>query len=239
VIQPLDVAAWQALSRPGANNSAQAKLSSLLSSTRGALELIMAINSKRLREFPAVERDAIAMGVASPDAHIRDLFEKFLPEEQRPKRLGTAIKPEALLAMAGNASDGRRLFFETAGVQCRNCHQIQGQGTNVGPDLTQIGKKYDRAKILENILDPSRQIDPAFVVHLAVTSDGRLHSGLLVEKSPATIVLKDAKNNLLQLNASDVQQITPQQQSLMPDLLLRDLTAQQVADLLAFLSGLK
>jgi hypothetical protein len=51
-------------------------------------------------------------------------------------------------------------------------------------------------------------------------------------------VLKDAKNNLIRLTTSDVEQLSPQQQSLMPDLLLRDMTAEQVADLLAFLSAL-
>jgi putative heme-binding domain-containing protein len=143
------------------------------------------------------------------------------------------------MALPGETERGRQLFLNTAGVQCRNCHQIQGQGTAVGPDLTQVGKKYDRAKLLENILSPSREIDPKFVVYLAEGSDGRLHSGLLVERTEQAIVLKDAKNQLIRLAASDVEQLTSQQQSLMPDLLLRDLTAQQVADLLAFLSSLK
>jgi uncharacterized repeat protein (TIGR03806 family) len=209
----------------------------LLRSTRGALILALALNDGGKRN--TVRKIVADKSMAFPESHIRDLFERWVPEEQRPKRLGAAIKPDVLLGMKGTADGGRRLFFENAGVQCRNCHKIQGQGTDVGPELSQIGKKYDRAKILENILEPSREIDPKFVVHLAQTADGKLHSGILVERTADTIVLKDAKNNLIRLPASEVEQLAPQQQSLMPDLLLRDMTAEQVADLLAFLSELK
>jgi len=52
-------------------------------------------------------------------------------------------------------------------------------------------------------------------------------------------VLRDAKDKPIRIPTGDVEQIVPQRQSLMPELLLRDMTAEQVADLLAFLSGLK
>jgi putative heme-binding domain-containing protein len=74
---------------------------------------------------------------------------------------------------------------------------------------------------------------------MAETKDGRLHSGLLVERTEQAVVLKDAKNQIIRLAANEIEQLTSQQQSLMPDLLLRDLTAQQVADLIAFLSSLR
>ena len=47
------------------------------------------------------------------------------------------------------------------GVQCAVCHKIGDNGGIVGPDLSQIGKKLNRAKILESILDPSKEIEPA------------------------------------------------------------------------------
>jgi len=52
-------------------------------------------------------------------------------------------------------------------------------------------------------------------------------------------VLKDAESKLTTVAAEDIEQMVPQQQSIMPDLLLRDLTAEQVADLTTFLSSLK
>jgi len=139
----------------------------------------------------------------------------------------------------GDAQRGRTVFAQTSGVQCKNCHKIGELGTDLGPDLSQIGKKYDRTKILENILDPSREIDPKFRVHLVETVDGRVHTGLLIEKNLEQVVLKDAKNKEIRLSVNDIDEIVPQQLSMMPDLLLRDLTAQQVADLIAYLGSLK
>jgi putative heme-binding domain-containing protein len=215
----------------------QRLIDQLLATTRGAISAMLTIDRGKFRA--EIRQAVVARGTASADSHVRDLFEKYLPEEQRPKRLGSVIQPSAILALSGDQDRGRQLFFNTAGVQCRNCHQIQQQGTAVGPDLSQVGKKYDRAKLLENILSPSREIDPKFVVHMAETKDGRLHSGLLVERTEQAVVLKDAKNQIIRLAANEIEQLTSQQQSLMPDLLLRDLTAQQVADLIAFLSALR
>src|SRR5206468_5764296 len=119
----------------------------LLSSTSGALILAHALDRKLL---PAgLSPSVIAIAAARPEMEIRDLFERFLPAEQRTVRLGTNIRPQAILALKGDVERGRAVFFKTAGVQCATCHKIGGVGGAVGPDLSEIGKKYDRAKILE------------------------------------------------------------------------------------------
>ena len=64
-------------------------------------------------------------------------------------------------------------------------------------------------------------------------------SGLLVEKNDKEVVLKDSKRQLLRLPVSDVEGMYPQQKSLMPELLLRDMSAEQVADLLTWLESLR
>ncbi|MBP85655.1 MAG: hypothetical protein CMJ64_02895 [Planctomycetaceae bacterium] len=212
------------------------KLDPELSATSDALMVMHAIGAT---SDDAALRDAVLALVSQQPAHIRDLFERFLPEEQRTKRLGAVIRPEAILGLKGDSERGKAVFFQTSGVQCKSCHKIGGEGTDVGPDLSEVGKKYDRAKILENILTPSRQIDPKFRVHLVLTADGKVHSGLLMKNEPPEVILKDAKGKLIKLASDDIEQMTPQQQSMMPDLLLRDLTAQQVADLIAYLSTLK
>jgi putative heme-binding domain-containing protein len=188
---------------------------------------------------PGTQNPIIATGYAQPDPAIRDLFERFIPEEQRVQRLGGAIKPADILAMKGDAVRGRVLFLETAGVQCKNCHKIGEQGQSVGPELTLIGKKLDKAKILENILEPSKTIEPQFVSHLVETTGGEVHTGLLVRRTDAETVLKKADGKEVSISAAEIERSVPQQKSLMPDLLLRDLAPQQAADLLEFLAGLK
>jgi putative heme-binding domain-containing protein len=182
---------------------------------------------------------AIEKGYSHPDPAIRDLFERFIPEEKRHQRLGGSIKPADILAMKGDATRGKTLFLETAGVQCKNCHKIGDQGQSLGPDLTQIGKKLDKAKLLENILEPSKTIDPQFVSHLVETTTGEVHTGLLVRNGETELVLKKADGKEVTIPATEIERSSPQQKSLMPDLLLRDLSPQQAADLLEFLASLK
>jgi hypothetical protein len=64
-------------------------------------------------------------------------------------------------------------------------------------------------------------------------------TGLLVTKDANEVVLKDAQDKVIRIPSKQIEQLVPQRQSLMPDLLLRDMTAQQVADLLAYLGSLK
>ena len=71
------------------------------------------------------------------------------------------------------------------------------------------------------------------------TIDGRTLAGLLVGETEMEIVLRDAQDKELRVQKKDVEQRLEQKRSLMPDLLLRDLTAEQAADLLAFLESLK
>lgn len=209
----------------------------LLSAPSAALQLVDAINAGNLgRE---TERLVIPAGANNPDPAIRDLFERFVPEEQRVQRLGGAIKEAEILAMKGSAERGRAVFFETVGVQCKNCHKIGNEGQALGPELTLIGKKLDKPKILENILEPSKTIEPQFVSHLVETTGGEVHTGLLVRRSEAEVVLKKADGKEVAIPSAEIERSVPQQKSLMPDLLLRDMTPQQAADLLEFLAGLK
>jgi putative heme-binding domain-containing protein len=206
----------------------------LLSSTSGALVLQYGLEDAHM---PAsVRRIAIERGGQHPDIQVRDLFERFLPEERRTRRLGGAIDPQDILKLAGDAKRGKQLFLETEGVACKNCHQIAGRGTPLGPELTQISKKYNRAQLLESILEPSKGIEPKFVTYLIETVDGRVITGLLVFRDEQIVVLKDAQSKEVRISTSQVQFFAPQQKSLMPELLLQDMTAQQVADLIEFLA---
>jgi putative heme-binding domain-containing protein len=185
-----------------------------------------------------VRGQVLAAAQAHPDEQVRDLFERFVPDEQRVRRLGSVIKPELLLALKGDAARGKELFFK-AGNLCVNCHRVGATGSTLGPDLSQIGKKYSKAQLLESILDPSKTIDPQYVAYTAETSAGKVYTGLLAAKTAREVVLKDADGKEVRLPADKVTALVPSKKSLMPEQLLRDLTAEQAADLLEFLASLK
>jgi len=209
----------------------------LLTSTARALALLHFMEKSQLST--KVRTQIIEHGAVHSDVQIRDLFERFVPEENRTKRLGTVIDEEQLLAKRGDSDRGKSIFFKTAGVQCKSCHKIGTEGGSLGPDLTQIGKKYNRLQLLESILRPSKAIDPKFGTYLVETLQGRVHAGLLITKTDESVVLKTAPNKEIRIAVEDIELFAPQQKSMMPELLLQDMTADQVADLLEFLLSLR
>jgi uncharacterized repeat protein (TIGR03806 family) len=209
----------------------------MLSATSTALLLSRALAEDRVPQ--SIRPQILSAALASPEVQVRDLFERFVPDDKRIKRLGSVIKPETILALKGNAERGRELFFKSATLQCINCHRVQGTGATLGPDLSDIARKNTRAQILESILEPSKQIDPKYQTYMVETTDGKFHTGLLGEKTDKEVVLRMAGDKETRIPAAKVVSLTPQKVSIMPELLLRDVTAEQAADLLEFLAGLK
>ncbi|NNE00149.1 MAG: hypothetical protein HKN47_22750, partial [Pirellulaceae bacterium] len=135
-------------------------IDSLLASTSGATALSLAcsdeLDNSELRNL------IVRLGNAHQEPQIRDLFEHYLPESQRVKRLGPTINADALLAIAGSSERGRQLFEQSKEINCRQCHRIGAVGKNVGPDLSSLGIQRTTREILASILDPSDKIEPKY-----------------------------------------------------------------------------
>lgn len=212
-------------------------INELLADPRGAVALLRAERENRLPT--TVTTSVIEAATRHQSIAVRDLFEPLLPDDQKTERLGDSIDVDQLLQLAGDSARGHQLFLKGEGIQCRNCHRVGTQGKQLGPDLTQIGKKLTKDKILENLLDPSRTIDPKYATWLVETDKGKVFTGLLISRNEDEIVIRDTQNKELRFETKHVDGVFPQRKSLMPDRLLRDLTAQQAADLLAWLATLK
>jgi putative heme-binding domain-containing protein len=214
----------------------KAAIESLLGTPSGALMLQDAWESGRLPDFV---RPQVLAAAGPKDPAIRDLFERYIPEAQKIKRLGTAIRAEPLLAMKGDLAKGKEVFFKLTGLQCATCHKAGGQGGQIGPDLSDVGKRLSKRQILESILDPSKDIDPKFAAYQVTLNNDRQLSGLIVAKDDKQLTVRNAEGKDATVPLNDVVSQIPSKKSLMPDYLLRDLTAEQAADLLAYLESLK
>ena len=174
-----------------------------------------------------------------PDSQVRELFERFLPEERRVKRLGNSIDVESLLAIKGNPDVGRNLFWSSNDVTCKNCHRLGGKGVVVGPDFDDVGLLRTPAEMLASLIDPSAKVDPKYQTHIVLTAAGSILSGVITKESDKAIHIVDAsgKEQIVRKNQIEARKKSPK--STMPDRLLAGFTEQQAADLLAYLSQQK
>lgn len=207
----------------------------LMSSTAGAVALSLACSEEAIDA--GLKKLIVGRGNAHQQPEIRDLFEHYLLEDQRVKRLGPTIDADALLAMEGSVDRGRHLFEIAKDVNCRACHRIGEVGQNVGPDLSGIAVKQKPKEILASILNPSEKIDEKFRAQKILTVDGKAISGIIVREDADELTIVDTTGKELKLAVDDIELMQPSTKSAMPDQLLSGMTAQQAADLLAFLSA--
>jgi putative heme-binding domain-containing protein len=208
-----------------------------LTSPRSALKLARKLGRGELE--PAERGALVAAAGKLPNGPIRDLFEGYLPSDERKERkLGSNPRPRAVLALNGDPRRGEKLFWSQPN-QCGSCHRIGDRGTSVGPELSTIGKLRSREDLLDSLLEPSRRIDPKYATYVAATSNGLSLSGLLVKRDEESVVLRDSKSKEITLAAKDVEELRPSRTSLMPDGQLADLTAQEAADLIEYLHSRK
>jgi putative heme-binding domain-containing protein len=222
----------------------QASLAKLKSGDASALDPLLATNSGALSVVLAVidgsltgdlRAQAIARGAAIPDPVRRDLFERFLPESQRRIVLGNNIDPLALVAAKGDAARGKLLFTTI----CTACHRANGVGIDFGPDLSQIAKKWDRAGLLDQVLYPSKVIEPQWLLATVSLANGESRAGFITTRTDDELTLKMAGGLVEKIPNKQVTKTTTQRISVMPEGILQNLTAGEAADLLEFLSSLK
>ncbi len=167
---------------------------------------------------------------------VRDLFDGYLPQTGE-RKLGSNPRPASILSRTGDADRGKAVYWSVNRMTCHTCHQIDGKGQQVGPDLSGIGKQRTRDHILESLLEPSKVVEPAYQSYTLRTADGQALTGLLVKRDATGVTLRDAQNKVVSVPAADVEKLSPARDSLMPAGLLADLIPQEAADLLAYLTS--
>jgi putative heme-binding domain-containing protein len=136
----------------------------------------------------------------------------------------------------GNPSQGEAIFAGKGG--CRSCHRVMGNGSRLGPDLSEIGRLRRSVDLQTSILDPDAQVVPSNRFVRVVTNDGTSITGRLLNHDTFGVAMIDAQENLRLFNKSDLREFTFIPHSPMPS--FRDkLTAQEVADVVTYLTTLK
>jgi putative heme-binding domain-containing protein len=125
-------------------------------------------------------------------------------------------------------------IFEKA--QCVKCHRYGSRGDTVGPDLTNVSRRFQKKEILESILFPSQVISDQYASKTILTTDGKTYAGLVAESGDGSLVVLQANGEKVTIPKADVDQTSPSKTSAMPEGLLNALTLEEIADLFAYLS---
>jgi putative heme-binding domain-containing protein len=135
-------------------------------------------------------------------------------------------------SIAGNAAKGQALFQQ---AKCSQCH---GSGNALGPSLTGIARRFSREDLFRAIYEPSRDIPDRYRSVKVLTTDGEVLVGMVVYESSDGITLQAADGKLLRINQANIENKSNSAISIMPGGLLDGATANQLADLYAYLKSL-
>ena len=110
--------------------------------------------------------------------------------------------------LAGRSIDNGRLIFEQA--TCSRCHSIEGKGAKLGPELSGINKKFQGAKLINQIVRPSAEINKHFQPQLLVVDTGQVLTGVVIKETDEHLtllpnMLKPEKTHVLAKSSIDEQ----------------------------------
>jgi putative heme-binding domain-containing protein len=180
-----------------------------------------------------VPLDALA-APSDPGAESRPFVQAWTFEE-----LSTAI---GQTEQRGSLERGKALFQALA---CIRCHRMDAQERSAGPDLASVAGKIKagqmtRADLLRELVEPSARIDPKYAMTTLVDATGRLHTGIVVERTGTEIRLMANPLDgeaISTISTADVAEEIPSQVSMMPAGQLNTLTREEIDDLLLYVES--
>ncbi|SHE47891.1 putative membrane-bound dehydrogenase domain-containing protein [Fodinibius roseus] len=155
-------------------------------------------------------------------------------QKKQSERLAKLQKLEKQLGK-GDVGAGRKLFFGKA--TCSTCHTVGSEGTEFGPDLTNIGAIRSRHDILEALVFPSASFAREYETY-QVTTSSNSYSGVIVEQLSEALILSVGPGQKIRITRDEISSIDTQNMSLMPPGLDQQLTKAELSNLMAFLEAL-
>lgn len=201
----------------------------LLSRSNWTGELLAALEDGLIadRDLKATQREQL---LRNPSEIIRKRASKILAsEETAGTRQEVVQRYQSEISSAGDSVHGKRVFEK----RCAACHRLQGIGRSVGADLTAL-RDRSLSALLTAILDPNRAVEAKFLTYTVVMNSGQVFSGMLASESGNSITLISTEGKEHILLRTDIDQLVASGRSLMPEGLEKDLSVQDVADVIAF-----
>jgi len=200
-----------------------------------------------------IQTDALASLSAEEKETLKDVLAKKPVKKTPLEALSEALAGKSFvkewkldeLAMAAerglkarNFENGRKMF---GAVGCFACHRFNNEGGMTGPDLSTAGSRYSPRDFLDQIINPSKEINEQFVPVVLTKLDGEQITGIIVNLSGDSVTVNTDLSNPNQRTGVDrklVKSMEPSKVSPMPEGLLNVLSQEDIMDLVAYvLSG--
>ncbi|MGJ8679229.1 DUF7133 domain-containing protein [Paraglaciecola sp.] len=139
--------------------------------------------------------------------------------------------------LGGDRQTGSNLFYTNGSAQCIRCHIVNRKGSNVGPDLSDVGKKYSAEYLIEAMVDPGATIAPGYGTFNLTMHNNEVISGLFYAETETTLTLGKEDEGLKTYQKSEIKNIQRPASGMPPMNYI--LTKPQIRDLVAFLTTLK
>ena len=164
---------------------------------------------------------------------LRNRARKFFSTDDRRKKIIEDYQPA--LQMKGDLARGREVYQRS----CAICHQVKGEGgIPFGPDLGTV-QAWPASGIMDNILDPNQSVSHGFDLWNVVLRNGESLQGIITSESQSAITVRNANGQVTTVTREEIASQKALNMSAMPVGLEKDISYQDMADLLAFLKNEK
>ena len=205
-------------------------LSVLLLRPDRANALLLAIQSGMIRAN-VLDTSQTKMLKTYRDPKVRQLAEKVLMAGVTTTRQQVIDRFSASVSRNGNVALGKKIYQE----RCVSCHRSGGEGFAVGPDFVTV-KTTGKEKLLANIVDPNLEVRPEYTAFTVETKSDESLVGLVVNESATAVTIRQAFGKEDIIPRANIAKMQSQKLSMMPEGLEQNLTIQDMADLLEYIS---
>ncbi len=211
------------------------------SANQKILDLLLSRHEYTMQFLTAIEEKEIAPNVLDatrrqillqhPNAEVKSRAESVFKTSTDSTRAAVIEKYRTTLSLTGNPEHGAKVYQKN----CRICHQLNDQGFAVGPALSESKNKAWSA-LLNSVLNPNEAVDQRYAVYVAATVDGRVQQGLLTSEDRESITLKGQEAKLTTIPRNEIEVLQSTGRSMMPEGLEKEMTAQDFADIFAYIT---
>ncbi|MBT5597637.1 MAG: c-type cytochrome [Planctomycetaceae bacterium] len=223
------IANWRSLGPSLRSRAAE----TLLSRANWVTLLLNAVQTERIARGE-IDPARIQLLKAHPDKNIAQRVADIFMSSPNGDRFDVIKEYQSALDTLGDVGKGKEVFKKV----CSACHRLENIGTSVGADLNGIRNRGLPAVLL-NILDPNREVKPKYLTYVLIDVKGRATTGMITSENANSITLQKPDGTNTTILRTEIEVLQSTGLSFMPEGLEKQVSKQQMADLLSYLNALQ